>query len=117
MSSVWPGTLPQYVNQDAFREQRVDNTIRTQSDGGSVKLRRRFTAVPVKYTISLTLTAAQKATLDGFYVTTLKDGSLPFEWVLPAEQTTKDFIFMASPQYTAVGPSTYMVQLELQTVI
>lgn len=113
---VWPATLPQFVNQDSYRETLTDNTIRTQMEGSSTKTRRRFTKSFRRYNVSLTLSTTQKGYFDAFYSTTCKDGSLAFDWVLPAEQTAATFLFLGPANYSAAGPSTFVVSFEMTTV-
>lgn len=113
---VWPATIPQYCNQDAFNEEALDNAIRTKFEGGNVKLRRRFTVVPIKVNIGVTLTGAQKTYLEAFYTTTCKGGTLAFDWVMPSTQAATVFIFMSVPKFSAVGPDTFLATAELQTV-
>jgi hypothetical protein len=112
---VWPAGLPQYVNQDSFTEEKISNVIRTPMEGGDVKIRRRFTAAPIKYAFSFTITDAQKAIFDTFHHTTCKHGSLAWDWIRPIELTSATFIFMSEPKVTAVGPFTFLLNFEAQT--
>lgn len=112
---TWPAGLPQYVSQDGYRETRTDNTIRTPMEGSAVKMRRRFTASFRKYQFSLAVSTAQKAILDTFYRTTCADGSLAWDWVLPAEQSAATLIFLGPISYSAAGPQTFIATFEAQT--
>lgn len=94
----------------------MDNVIRTQFDGGTMKLRRRFTAVPIKYTMTFTLTAAQKATLETFFYTTLSGGVLPWDWVKPHDNSAATFVFRNPLKFSAAGPATFIAAIEIQTV-
>jgi hypothetical protein len=117
MTNVWPGTLPQYVQVGDFQETPVDNAVRTQMEDGTQKARRRFTARRRLFDVSVQLTAAQKVTLDDFYENTLGDGVLPFDWVLPAEQTAATFVFLKDGyQIGGLGPDVFVAKLKLQTV-
>lgn len=113
---TWPPSLPQYPNQDGFSEEQADNTIRTQFDAGTMKLRRRYTAAPIKFTMSFTLTAAQKTTLETFFNTTLAGGSLPFDWVKPSDNAAATFVFRSPLKFSSYGPANFIVVAELQTV-
>lgn len=112
---TWPATLPQFVNQDSYREARTDNTIRTPMEGAAVKTRRRFTASFRRYQFAIWLSKTQKGYLDTFYKTTCADGSLAFDWVLPAEQSAASFLFMGPIQYSAAGPQTFVATFDVQT--
>jgi hypothetical protein len=85
-------------------------------EGNATKTRRRFTKSFRKYNVSVTLTAQQKVTFDAFYQTTCKDGSLAFDWVLPAEQSSATFLFVGPPNFTAVGPALFIASFEITTV-
>lgn len=97
-SQTWPGSLP----QDTFRQldlEPEDNRLRTQMDSGPVKMRRRFTAVPIKKRHSMTLRGDDFQTFKNFYETTLKDGTLRFDWTDPVDGTTVEMRFVTP--YTA----------------
>jgi len=88
---AWPGTLPEYMPIET-QESADDNVIKTEMDMGPRKVRRRFTALvrfldppPDRYIF----TEAQKDTLLTFHDTTLKHGSLSFNWV--SNGPTKEF--------------------------
>jgi hypothetical protein len=113
---AWPGTLPAAILVDGTQEQAPKNTIRTEMDAGPPKVRQRFTAGirPIKG--SLKLTKAQVETLDVFYVTTLKSGSLRFDWTHPRTGAATEFRFTAPPSYTSQGQDTWTAQLELEVL-
>lgn len=116
---VWPADLPQYVTLDSFKEQKLSNKISTPMEhSATVKTRRRFTAVPTKYTFSIMMTVTQKALLDDFYEDTCKGGTLPFDWVRPLEQDAVTFLFMGEPpSYSANAPQNVIATFDVQTVI
>ena len=88
---AWPGSLPEYLPIET-QESADDNVVKTEMDMGPRKVRRRFTALvrfldppPDRYIF----TEAQKDTLLTFHDTTLKHGSLSFNWV--SNGPTKEF--------------------------
>lgn len=98
---AWPTTLP----QEAFvglTEQRQDARLRTQMDKGPPKMRRRFTAAVRRVTVPLVLSGAEKQAFDTFYITTLQEGSLPFDWRDPVTDATISFRFAESPPQWSV---------------
>jgi len=99
MPISWPGTLPQTPTTGGYEEAPPDLTIRTEMDAGQAKRRRRFTAGPREFSVSFVLTKAQVATLDTFYVTTLKGGSLSFDWFHPRTGAAGEFAFVGRPNY------------------
>lgn len=76
--NVWPASLPQYVNRDGYQSGTGDGRVRSDTDAGIAKLRRRFSAVPRPLSVVMTMTRAQLATFRGFVEDDLKGGTLPF---------------------------------------
>jgi hypothetical protein len=90
---AWPASLPQYVLQQGYNEQLSDNLVETQMDAGPGKTRRRFTATVKQFGVTLEMDATQAATFEAFYETTLKQGSIPFDWVHPRTRAALTFKF------------------------
>ena len=61
-----------------FRRQRSDPRRRRTFDAGPPKFARRYSAVPVTFSLSMRLHAWQIALFDRFYVEDCAEGSLPF---------------------------------------
>jgi hypothetical protein len=76
----WPSTLPQSLEIASYAEAQQSAVVRTSMDTGPDFVRRRFTAVPTMVSGTMTLTEAQWAVLMTFFNTTLRNGSLPFDW-------------------------------------
>ncbi len=85
--AVWPAGLPQ-KQFSPVTEKRQDAAIRSSMDTGTPKKRRRFTAAVREITIPIVLSMAEKIIFDTFYITTLKEGVLPFDWTDPNDDTT-----------------------------
>lgn len=97
--AAWPGSLPYFMLN--ARESQQDGAVRTDMETGPAKVRQRFTAVSRYLDCEVMLaTAAQRATFDTFFFTTLANGSLTFDQVDPADGTTQSFRFMAPPEFT-----------------
>jgi len=94
----WPSSLPQNpydgVNQSP-QYAPVDNVVRTTTDAGPVKQRRRYTSVAEPVTVQLVLSSADVATLETFKSTTLQDAN-PFDWI--------DFVSGGAAAYHFIGP-------------
>ncbi|WP_298434594.1 hypothetical protein [Geobacter sp.] len=76
----------------AWKEKKaLDPTLRTQTEGGYVQTRPRFTRIPKRWEIAYkagnALPAADKATLEAFE-TTVKVGSNMFTWLNPLDNVT-----------------------------
>lgn len=96
MSAQWPIDLPgQFAD---IEEQPESNVVRTATDVGPAKLRRRFTAKVKRYSMPVEFNGEQKKLFDTFYQTTLKDGTLPFEWEDPTDDSTVEFRFRSEPR-------------------
>ncbi|MCE9664529.1 hypothetical protein LY622_13905 [Halomonas sp. M5N1S17] len=80
---VWPATLPQ-VLRFPIAQRRQSGKLRTETDTGPAKVRRRFTARVTEYPgASIQATGEQKAIFDAFYDDDLGGGSLAFSWTDP----------------------------------
>lgn len=98
--AAWPGTLPAFSVE--LTDQRADGTIRSSMDAGPMKMRRRFSAVSRIIETAVTLSAAQRATFDTFFATTIEEGALPFDYDDPVDGTSVEMRFLAPPQSTAL---------------
>lgn len=78
-NAIWPATLPAPLADTGTNYGAPTNVIETAMEGGPAKIRRRYTAVELPFACSLKLSAAQLATLEAFYYTTLQQ-VLPFDW-------------------------------------
>lgn len=97
--TAWPASLP----QSQFRgltDKRQKAVLRTPMDAGPAIVRRRFTAVYREVVTRIVLNGTQRQTFDTFFITTLKEGSLPFDWTDPVDDTTVSFRFKEEPEWT-----------------
>ena len=111
---VWPTTLPQYINQGGYSEQRVDGKLVTAMDSGPTITRSLFSATPVTYSVELTLTSVQVDTLDLFYYTTCKNGVLPFLWMHPRNHTATNIRFTSVPSIKGKSHDTFNVSFSME---
>lgn len=114
MAIVWPVTIPDEFMDDGFAESPPDNSIRSQTDIGPPKIRRRSTAGIRPIVGQQKMTSAQVATLDTFYVTTTQSGSLDFEKKNPRTGSTVNMVFSKPPRYRPAGGDYWFVDLELE---
>jgi hypothetical protein len=84
-SYTWPTTLPQ-VPQKGYSETGGMNIIRTQTDTGPAKMRRRADS-PATLSCSFLMSTTQVNTFETF-VTTSLNGVLRFYFTHPRKQTT-----------------------------
>ncbi len=99
----WPISLQQR-QYTGVTEQRQDASLRTKMESGASKKRKRFTAAIRSITVPFVFTQSDKVTFDSFYISTLKEGSLTFEWVDPVDDsTTVTYRFVKPPLMTKKG--------------
>ena len=94
--ATWPDKLP----QTGFTPVRIDRGqgfLRTDMDSGPPKQRRRTSAVPKRYRVSMRLTGEQVGVFDSFYENTLSEGALSFQWEDPTTGQTKSYRFTDAP--------------------
>ncbi|NIU01079.1 MAG: hypothetical protein GWN01_09185 [Nitrosopumilaceae archaeon] len=103
---TWPGSLPQ--KQFAGLEDKdTPAVLRTPMDTGPSTRRNRFTAVKREVTVPLILDGTDRQTFDNFFRSTLKNGTLSFDWEDPVTDSTVTFAFLGPPRWTLVaGGST-----------
>ena len=104
----WPATLPDW-SWEGLEEQPPDVAVRTEMDAGPPKVRRRHTTNARPFTGRVVLIKTEVATFDEFYVTTLKGGTLRFDYTNPRTGDTDDFLFAGVPKYRNIGPAQYEV--------
>ena len=114
---AWPAGLPQYVLVSGYTETAPNNTIRTEMAAGPAKLRRRSTAAVRTISCQLRLSYAQRAALDGFYLSDTASGSVPFDWVHPVTRAAVSIRFVEPPSLAAdAGGRHFIASLKLEIV-
>lgn len=114
----WPSTLPDRPSSDGFREMEPNNLIMTTMEMGPRKVRRRHTAGVTRYAVSYEITATQRGYLSTFWNTTIKGGSLAFDWVHPITGSTISVRMLEAPVYQPLGTGSveYVVSFMLEGV-
>ncbi len=101
--AVWPAGLQQ-KQFTGVTEERQDASVRSKMDTGAPKKRKRFTAAVRTMTVPIVLTQAERVTFDTFYITTLEEGSLSFDWIDPVDGvSTISYRFLKPPKLTKKG--------------
>lgn len=111
---VWPPSLPAYVLQSGYGEDFQDQNLRTPMDGGAVKTRRRFSGRFDLINVRLIMSAAQVATFETFYFTTLMGGSLVFDWVHPRTQAAKTLQIIGKVQIGPADGDNFTVSMKIE---
>jgi len=114
--AVWPVTLPTIPLVAGYSESPPDTLIRTQMDAGPARVRPRYTGGVRPIMAAISCTKAQVEVLDVFYVTTLQQGSQPFDWVSGRTGVTQSFRFTKPPVYKPEHQERWTVTLELEVM-
>lgn len=101
-----------------YNEKPTSVVLRTDMESGPAKQARRYSQTAVQRQIRYAFTAAEYATFQTFFYTTIQYGALKFSWVDPVDNTTKDARIVKG-EYTAqaISPSLshYYVSFVLET--
>lgn len=101
--AVWPAALPQKFligTSDA----RLPAVVRFTVDAGPAKTRKLFNnpTRQVRWRLQ-PLSQTQREALDAFFITTLSEGALPFDYADPSTGQTRQYRFLSPPQYGAAA--------------
>lgn len=98
----WPAGLPKCpASWDASW---IAPVVRTEFDGGMVKVRRRFSKANRSATATFVLSKEQLQWFRQLYENDTQNGSLPFMLATPdAGMVAQAWRFKEPPQYTAIG--------------
>lgn len=101
---VWPSTLP----QDSFIGESFQRRVgfaQFTVDAGPAMRRRVFGNASTDVSRPMFFTATQMADFDDFYVNTLFEGSLEFDWIHPVTAATTTFRFSSYPRFAKLETS------------
>ncbi|ANT39919.1 hypothetical protein RGUI_0846 [Rhodovulum sp. P5] len=115
--AVWP-SIPFFVARDGWQRTGPENAVlRTDMETGPAKQRRRTTAAPKRWSGAIpSLTAAELASFETFFDTTLQTGALSFTATDPADETVKTFRFVGGYRVTQPDPGVFRVAAELEVL-
>ena len=122
MAVLYPSSLPSFP-QIGYTEKLQDNLIRSKTGVGPPKTRPRSLAPRKRISFTITLTQAQKETLDSFFQTNLSFGSLEFQSHLPDDSGTEAiYKFLSPPTFRAISAGedriwTTTLQLEIVRLV
>ena len=110
----WPSNLPQEFLVDGYGEQPGMNVIKSQTDIGPAKQRRRSTCAPREIKGNILLSQDELAVFDVFYDETLLSGALRFAWVHPVKQDEPVEMRFTERPVTSIKGMMYNVSLSLE---
>jgi hypothetical protein len=103
MVALWPLTLPQSFLVEGFTQEATDNVIRSATESGPSKARRRYTAAVEPFTGKMIMTIAQYTIFRNFYRNDIQDGALPFTMPDDVEGGTMEVRFREKYNATMLG--------------
>lgn len=112
--NVWPATLPQRSQRAGYSRALGDARLKTPMDAGPGKTSRRLSFVPDPVKAAVVMTTAQRDQFETFIQTTLKGGTLPFQF--PAVDQGGTWIVKLGdtmPNWTEHSPGSWLVVLDL----
>lgn len=107
--TAWPGTLPQGPLGDGWSQQLANNKYEFKPRQGRPLSRLASTQNLDEQEVSFLFTAAQKATFETFYKTTISWGVSSFNWVDPTNNTTYEFQITSQIQYSTPDAGLHYV--------
>jgi hypothetical protein len=112
--AAWPETVSSEPEQSDYREVLTPNLGTFKLDIGTPVSWQRSTLDSAAIRASfLFYTNAERDDFWTWWRETLKGGVKPFTWTNPAYGTPARYIFGEPPQFTAIGPSQWRLDVEL----
>lgn len=111
---AWPASLPGFST--GVSDTRQTGVIRSKTDFGPGKQRRRFSAVSRRLGAEMLLSDAERTTLETFYSTTLGEGALDFTMDDPHDGATVNCRFATPPMFTIMGAGNTRARLEIEVL-
>jgi len=121
MAVSWTSTLPQ-TQPLGIVCQEEPNIVRSETDSGPAKTRRRFTAASEMVDIPMLFTGSQKTAFDTFWNTCWDqtgDAAGTFEWRHPVtdEVVTYRFRSTSKPKFTLTHASTTITTVRWEALL
>lgn len=126
MAIIWPAELPQDV-LTGYRERLPAMALRSSMSVGPAKVRRRFTAAPRNFAVTLRLRRDpvvpandQVLRFRSFWESDTAGGTLSFDWTDPLDGSVLSFRFAygdgEAPELQHAGGNDYEVELKLEVL-
>lgn len=118
MIPVWPDTLPQHFDRQGFALAEGDGRLKSPTDTGPGKMRRRSTAIADPMQGRMSMRLAQILALRAFLKTDLAKGSLPF-WLpdpMGGDPLLVRFADEGLPQYQNVAGDLWTASFKLEVL-
>ena len=111
----WPASLPQRPLADGFSETLPNLLVRSGTDIGPAKARRRTTAGVTRLKVAFRLSSAQLAAFRTFFAADLQGGALSFSWTHPVSGAVGSFRIVPPPAIEPIAAGVaWRVTLDLE---
>jgi len=111
----WPSSLPLRPLADGFSETPPNLLVRSATDIGPAKARRRATAGVTRLKAAFRLSPAQLATFRTFLAADLQGGALSFSWTHPLTGNLGAFRIVPPPSIEPIAAGiAWRVSLDLE---
>lgn len=80
---IWPTVLPQYPLREGFSDTAPNELLRSDTESGPAKVRRRGTSKPHVVACTYVFSSEDAAIFEEFALSTLAGGSIAFDWFHP----------------------------------
>ena len=92
----------------------LENVIRSNMEGGTIKVRRRSTAFIDNADASVTLKAEQYEDFTEWYRTACRGGVIPTRFVFPPDNTEQVWRFASPPAYEWISAEAFRASFQLE---
>lgn len=114
MTILWLSTLPQSLSGSGnYQEVPEKTTLRTSTDSGITKSRRRQTRAESQISGTMDLTSTQVTDFLDYYDDVLEGGSLTFQGALGRQGVTQIYLFAEEPTISHLGGDVYTLAMKL----
>jgi len=111
----WPTSLPQRPLSDGFSETPPNLLVRSATDIGPAKVRRRATVGVSRLKAAFRLSPAQLTTFRSFFASDLQGGALSFSWTHPGTGAVGAFRIGSPPSIEPIAAGiAWRVSLDLE---
>ena len=114
MVQVWPASLSKKQLLQGYSEKLPNMMLRTDTDHGPAKTRRRFTAAPRNVSFTVLGTSTDASVLDTFFETTTLGGSDSFTMVNPRTGSTDSYRFLEPPMYAPASHNHWRMSCSIE---
>lgn len=121
MAATWPSSLPQEPLVSGYTEDQQSQVVRTQTETGPAKQRKRYTTPVETFQMTFRMTDSEVTTFKDFYQNTLGGGSTSFTYTNPRDGSSYTLRFRnaggkAAYSISAVSALFFDVAITVETV-